>query len=313
MFFFSGCYASQFERADMGSGRWQPHHESTRANFRAHLSKVSFPSIQLTIDDFQVLLIFYHRISSDRGHFSVELRHTEKGRAEMAINEEEESNMPATAPNETSRNITPRNTYPDNLQNRKQSHETLEKDDLPPIILSLRDRTKSFRSLDSAVMEAMREELLRKVGPIKDSRLARGGDILIFPRDDVQARALLALAALNEQPVTTSRPNSTSTNVGIIAKVEPHYSEEQPTRILGKFNVTNVTRLKTKREGILEDTEKIKLYFTSSIPTRVMIGFVSFPVWKYIHAPFTCSRCFRIGHTRNRSLNQRPFRRKNNY
>ena len=84
----------------------------------------------------------------------------------------------------------------------------------------------------------MREELLRRIGTIKNSKLARGGDIFIYPRDKIQPEAILEITTLNNKPVKNPYPMTLSQNVGIITRVEAHYSEEQLSWILARFNVT---------------------------------------------------------------------------
>lgn len=175
-------------------------------------------------------------------------------------------------------------------------HKTEE--NLPPVIFSLNGKLNSFRSLNKEELERAAEDFIKTVGEVKHSKLAKGGDIFIYAKNKEQLESLLKITKIAGKPVSTSTPNYITKFIGIINNVDLDYTEEQLNSALSRFNVISAVRLKTKNEnGILINTDKVKLFFASQLPERVMIAFDSFPVKKYIHSPFLCNNCLRIGHT----------------
>lgn len=63
-------------------------------------------------------------------------------------------------------------------------------------------------------------------------------------------------------------------------------------------NVIEAKRLQRNREGNKEESLSVMLRFESSevLPSKVMIGYVSFQVRAYVCAPLRCYNCQRYGH-----------------
>ena len=80
------------------------------------------------------------------------------------------------------------------------------------------------------------------------------------------------------------------------------YNQCNPSRI-----ISNSDRLRKFQDGVLKETSFIKLTFKcSTLPEAVKLGCNFYPVEANRRDPMLCSKCFRLGHTRNKCFKKNP-------
>ncbi|XP_077544612.1 uncharacterized protein LOC144157699 [Haemaphysalis longicornis] len=131
----------------------------------------------------------------------------------------------------------------------------------------------------------------------KIKKLANG-DLLLEVLYKHQLDKLSALTSFGEIPVTVSEHRSLNTVRGVISDDDLRYvSEEELLEGLKEQNVTNVYRIKIKRENKEIQTRHIVLTFASSIlPESVEVGYTKIKLRPYIPNPRRCYKCQRYGH-----------------
>ncbi|XP_077539606.1 uncharacterized protein LOC144152246 [Haemaphysalis longicornis] len=131
----------------------------------------------------------------------------------------------------------------------------------------------------------------------KIKKLANG-DLLLEVLYKHQLDKLSALTSFGEIPVTVSEHRSLNTVRGVISDDDLKYvSEEELLEGLKEQNVTNVYRIKIKRENKEIQTRHIVLTFASSIlPESVEVGYTKMKLRPYIPNPRRCYKCQRYGH-----------------
>ncbi|XP_077527730.1 uncharacterized protein LOC144139166 [Haemaphysalis longicornis] len=131
----------------------------------------------------------------------------------------------------------------------------------------------------------------------KIKKLANG-DLLLEVLYKHQLDKLSALTSFGEIPVTVSEHRSLNTVRGVISDDDLKYvSEEELLEGLKEQNVTNVYRIKIRRENKEIQTRHIVLTFASSIlPESVEVGYTKMKLRPYIPNPRRCYKCQRYGH-----------------
>ncbi len=85
---------------------------------------------------------------------------------------------------------------------------------------------------------------------------------------------------------------------GVITGVPLEVTMIELMRNIKGGNVIEAKRLQRNREGNKEESLSVMLRFESSgmLPSKEMIGYVSFQVREYVRAPLRCYNCQRYGH-----------------
>lgn len=131
----------------------------------------------------------------------------------------------------------------------------------------------------------------------KIKKLANG-DLLLEVLYQHQYENLPKITAFEDIPVAISPHRSLNTVRGVISDDDLKYmSEEELLNGLKDQNVTNVYRIKIKRENKEIETKHFVLTFASSIlPDTVEVGYTRLNLRPYIPNPRRCYNCQRYGH-----------------
>lgn len=131
----------------------------------------------------------------------------------------------------------------------------------------------------------------------KVKKLANG-DLLLELLYKHQCDKLPGLTSFGEIPITISEHRSLNTVRGVISDDDLKYvSEEELLEGLKEQNVTNVYRIKIRRENKEIQTKHMVLTFASSIlPESVEVGYTKMKLRPYIPNPRRCYKCQRYGH-----------------
>jgi hypothetical protein len=148
--------------------------------------------------------------------------------------------------------------------------------------------------------EAIRKAICSAIGDPQDSTVLPGGDISVIPTDIHQQQALLNITSLAGRPTVCSLPNrSTARKVGVIFGIPLEDSEEDILLALTDQQVSHVKRLPIRNvPGSRSST--VLLTFATTVPDKIKIASISYPVQISVPNPYRCRNCWRLGYTANR-------------
>lgn len=131
----------------------------------------------------------------------------------------------------------------------------------------------------------------------KIKKLANG-DLLLEVLYQHQYEKLSGVTAFGDIPITISAHRSLNTVRGVISDDDLKYvTEEELLNGLKEQHVTNVYRIKIRREGKEIETKHFVLTFALSIlPDSVEVGYSKLKLRPYIPNPRRCFKCQRYGH-----------------
>ncbi|KAI9557326.1 hypothetical protein GHT06_017154 [Daphnia sinensis] len=153
--------------------------------------------------------------------------------------------------------------------------------------------------MDMAKLKALTSEIVKLIGIPRRSDSPRGGDLFVYPADKAQQEALLKIFKIGNRTVTAALPNSMTGRKGIVHRVPVSESEADLLDLLGPQGVIKVERFTKTMGDVRMPSETIALTFKDFLPTRVTLVALSFKVHTYYPSPFKCSKCYRLGHTKN--------------
>ena len=170
---------------------------------------------------------------------------------------------------------------------------------LAPVILKVTDGKANFRLMDMVELKAIVQDITNQAGAPKHPETPRGGDLFIFPSDLTQQQAVLQLTSAANRSLSASLPKSSIGKKGIIHNVPHSESEEDLLDSLLLQGATKVERFHWSTDGSKVPTVTVCITFDSPLPPRVTIVALSFKVSTYYPSPYKCSKCWKIGHTKN--------------
>jgi hypothetical protein len=154
--------------------------------------------------------------------------------------------------------------------------------------------------MDMAELKAIVQDITRQAGAPKHSDTPRGGDLFIYPSDLTQQQAFLQLSSAANRSLSASLPKSSTGKKGIIHNVPLSESEEDLLDSLLLQGAIKVERFHRSIDGsTTAPTGTVCITFDSPPPSRVTIVALSFTVSTYYPSPYKCSKCWKLGHTKN--------------
>ncbi|KAK5644855.1 hypothetical protein RI129_006155 [Pyrocoelia pectoralis] len=151
---------------------------------------------------------------------------------------------------------------------------------------------------------AIYQQLFGFVGETKMIRKIKEG-LLVETASAAQASRLESIKKLGQTPVTVTPHDKLNQSRGVITCRDLlNCTVEEIVEGMSSQNVIEARRIKTRRNGTLEDTASLILTFNKlTIPQKVKAGFHSLPVRLYIPDPIRCFKCQAFGHTTLRCNN----------
>ena len=180
-----------------------------------------------------------------------------------------------------------------------------------PLILEDIGKSGSAEQLADYDFDLNRLMTLAQIGRIKTSKKISSKKYIIDCFSDKQRENTLKLVQLRTPgggyiPIKPRIPEPTTE--GVIGPIGRNVSMEELKEKIDEYNqsnptkiVSNAERLKKFQDGSLKETSFIKLTFKcSTLPNAVKLGCNFYPVEANRRDPMLCSKCFRLGHTRNK-------------
>jgi hypothetical protein len=109
----------------------------------------------------------------------------------------------------------------------------------------------------------------------------------------------LAVSTIGKWSVRCYQPGSDVRVCGVLGPIDPSASIDEIKEIAtaGEFVVVNIVRLDRFRDGKREPSATLKVVFEGqTLPSRVKIGYVSYPVRPFVAPPMRCYRCQKLWH-----------------
>jgi hypothetical protein len=136
------------------------------------------------------------------------------------------------------------------------------------------------------------------VGDVKEAKKLRSGSVLIEVRTKQQSETALKMTTWVDQLITVTPHRTLNTSRGIIRCRE--FRDCDDAEVLGALSgqgVTEIKRIKAKREGVLAPTNTIILTFNAPTPpTSVKAAYMKLDVEPFIPNPLRCFNCQKFGH-----------------
>ena len=186
-----------------------------------------------------------------------------------------------------------------------------------PLILEDIGKTGSAEQLADYDFDVNRLMTLAQVGHIKTSKKISNKKYIIDCFSNKQRENILKLVQLRTpgggyipikpripEPTTEGVIGPIGKNVGIGELNEKviEYNRNNPRK-----SISNIERLKKFQEGTLKETSFVKLTFKcQTLPDSVKLGCNFYPVEANRRDPMLCSKCFRLGHTKNKCHKKYP-------
>jgi hypothetical protein len=144
------------------------------------------------------------------------------------------------------------------------------------------------------------DRTMRGIIQFRNLKKFRGG-LLVETNSVKDSLALLKLKKFGPYDVKVSAHSTMNLSKGVVTcrdllncPVDVIKSE------LSSQQVSDVRRITTRRDGVIQDTPSLILTFnTPHLPSHIIAGFYSLKVRPYIPSPLRCFRCQKFGHTAN--------------
>ena len=186
-----------------------------------------------------------------------------------------------------------------------------------PLILEDTGRPGSAEQLANYDFDLNRLMALAQVGRIKTSKKISGNKYIIDCFSNKQRENILKLVQLRTPgggyiPIKPRVPEPTTE--GVIGPIGKNVTMEDLKEKITEYNqcnptktISNSDRLRKFQDGVLKETAFIKLTFKCpTLPEAVKLGCNFYPVEANRRDPMLCSKCFRLGHTRNKCFKKHP-------
>ncbi|XP_059813909.1 uncharacterized protein LOC132385715 [Hypanus sabinus] len=150
--------------------------------------------------------------------------------------------------------------------------------------------------------------LANKVGEIVFAKVLNDGNLLVRCANEEQLEKALKLKEIGKCKVEyTGRVGARNGGCkGVITGVPMSINMEELKRNIKGGKVINVRRLKTTKEGMKKESETVLIESEEArVPSKVFLGFMSYPVRVYVPNPLRCYNCQRFGHIAKNCKRQR--------
>ncbi|CAL9681974.1 unnamed protein product [Knipowitschia caucasica] len=143
-------------------------------------------------------------------------------------------------------------------------------------------------------------ELNSKVGDIVSAKVLADGNLLVQCANEVQLNKALNLKQFGKFKVeNVGRVGAREGGgcKGVISGVPISVKMDDLKSKIKGGKVISVDRMKTTKGGTKTDSESILIHFEEeSVPRKVFLGFMCYPVRAYVPKPMRCFHCQRFGH-----------------
>ncbi|GFV09664.1 putative RNA-directed DNA polymerase from transposon BS [Trichonephila clavipes] len=137
-------------------------------------------------------------------------------------------------------------------------------------------------------------------GEPKSVKKLRSGDLLIETSSALQTKSLLLTKTFLDCPLIVNLHRSLISCRGVISETDLLCASEAEILGLSDQGVTEVRRIKIKKETSLFPTKHLILTFNSpKLPSNIKAGYLNCKLRPYIPNPLRCFKCQRFGHSQN--------------
>ena len=138
-------------------------------------------------------------------------------------------------------------------------------------------------------------------GPPKSIKKLRSGGFLVEASTKAHSENLLRSDMLVNVPIKVSKHRSLNYKKGVIwCEGLDRATETEIEELKERQNITEVKRISVTRDGVKKQTHTYILTFqTTTLPTKLRIGYIETTVKPYIPNPLRCFKCQRFGHHRS--------------
>lgn len=142
-------------------------------------------------------------------------------------------------------------------------------------------------------------ELKKLVGEIEFAKVLQDGALIIACRNEEQKNKAMKIKTVGKQMVVSCKIVGQSSWVyGVINGIPLGVTMEELRKNLEGAKIIDAVRLQMTREGRRMDSLSVRLKLEGKeVPDRVKMGYISYPIRKYIAPPLRCYNCQRYGHT----------------
>jgi len=190
-------------------------------------------------------------------------------------------------------------------QNKQQTNDNGSSDSIWPRFLVL-EPSECGSNFSNISPFAIAKAIQGLIGEAKNVNKQRNGNILIEVTSHRQSDTLLKCTMLLEVPIKVSSHRTLNTKKAIIRSRDlRECSEDEILTELTSQGVVEVKRMKSRREGILSDTNTLVLVFaTQTLPPSIKAGYLKIPVEAFIPNPLRCYKCQQFGHHKDQCKRQ---------
>ena len=145
---------------------------------------------------------------------------------------------------------------------------------------------------------ALHKGIIGMAGKPREVKRLRSGDLLVQVVQKSHSDNLLRCTNLANIPVSVSAHKSLNSVKGVIRDYEVIISEEEEMlRELSAQGVTEVRKIRVRRDGVLSSTATAIVTFgLTTLPSHLTFAYKRIPVDLYIPNPLRCYTCQRYGH-----------------
>lgn len=142
-------------------------------------------------------------------------------------------------------------------------------------------------------------ELKKLVGEIAFAKVLQDGALMIACRNEEQKNKAIKIKTVGKQMVLNYKiVGQESWVYGVINGIPLGVTMEELKQNLEGAKVIDAVRLQMNREGRRMDSLSVRLKLEGKeVPDRIKMGYISYPIRKYIAPPLRCYNCQRYGHT----------------
>lgn len=133
-----------------------------------------------------------------------------------------------------------------------------------------------------------------EIGKIKHARFMGNGRLMLFAASEEQREVILKKETLNKVKITSHIPGIKTRQRGVITGIPISVSIDEIKESLKGGEIVDAKRLTKGKEKII--SMSVLLWFKNTMPSKVQLGYMSYPVREYVPHPLRCFKCQRFGH-----------------
>lgn len=166
---------------------------------------------------------------------------------------------------------------------------------MPSYIIISRKDGNSFKNVSPFFINKF---FFNTVGDVNNIRKLRDGNLLVETSNTKQSETILAITNFAGQfEVETSPHRSLNYSKGVIRCFDLQFATIEEIKNELKDIVTDVFRIKIKRNGVEKYSHTYILSFTTpKPPEKIRVGFLTVKVDPYIPNPYRCYNCYGYAH-----------------